>query len=138
MELEAARLKREEEATQLVSAGFPLLHLPALANPHAVLVSQTVRLLKLSFVDGCHGAVQVRAQPALFFFFLFCVQGRIIRVFAGAVGGIFGPIFTSTLFCCFASYRRITSGFLLLLWEGSLDQPSHRLFFVVLLLQQNH
>lgn len=44
LELEAARLKREEEAAILVSAGFPLLHLPALANPHAVLVSQTVRL----------------------------------------------------------------------------------------------
>lgn len=44
LELEAARLKREEEAAKLVSAGFPLLHLPALANPHAVLVSQTVRI----------------------------------------------------------------------------------------------
>lgn len=43
MELEAARLKREEEAAKLAAAGFPLLHLPALANPHAVLVSQTVR-----------------------------------------------------------------------------------------------
>lgn len=44
LELEAARLKREEEAAKLVSAGFPLLHLPALANPHTVLVSQTVSL----------------------------------------------------------------------------------------------
>eukprot|EP00904_Undaria_pinnatifida_P005191 jgi/Undpi1/1801/HiC_scaffold_12.g05188.m1 len=40
-ELEAARAKREEEAAKLVAAGFPLLHLPALANPHAVLVKQT-------------------------------------------------------------------------------------------------
>ncbi|CAM9295243.1 unnamed protein product [Ectocarpus fasciculatus] len=42
LEVEAARLKREEEASKLVAAGFPLLHLPALANPHAVLMSQTV------------------------------------------------------------------------------------------------
>lgn len=45
LELEEARLKREEEATKLAAAGFPLLHLPALANPHAVLLSQTVRLI---------------------------------------------------------------------------------------------
>ncbi len=39
----------------LVSAGFPLLHLPALANPHAVLVSQTVIpcfLLRLRLIHG--------------------------------------------------------------------------------------
>ncbi|CAM9621366.1 unnamed protein product, partial [Laminaria digitata] len=40
-ELEAARAKREQEATKLVAAGFPLQHLPALADPHAVLVRQT-------------------------------------------------------------------------------------------------
>ncbi|CAM9928543.1 unnamed protein product [Ectocarpus sp. 6 AP-2014] len=42
LEVEAARLKREQEASNLVAAGFPLLHLPALANPHAVLMSQTL------------------------------------------------------------------------------------------------
>lgn len=45
--MEAARLKREQEASNLVAAGFPLLHLPALANPHAVLMSQTVRCVLL-------------------------------------------------------------------------------------------
>ena len=42
-ELEASRAKREQEAAKLVAAGFPLQHLPALADPHAVLVRQTVR-----------------------------------------------------------------------------------------------
>lgn len=42
-ELEAARVRREAEAEKLVGAGFPLLHLPALADPHAVLLRQTVR-----------------------------------------------------------------------------------------------
>ncbi|CAN0261333.1 unnamed protein product [Ectocarpus sp. 12 AP-2014] len=42
LEVEAARFKREQEASNLVAAGFPLLHLPALANPHAVLMSQTL------------------------------------------------------------------------------------------------
>ncbi|CAM9508302.1 unnamed protein product [Hapterophycus canaliculatus] len=41
VEIEAARRQRAEEEARLVAAGFPLLHLPALANPHAVLVSQT-------------------------------------------------------------------------------------------------
>ncbi|CAM9868378.1 unnamed protein product [Scytosiphon promiscuus] len=41
LELEAARRRREGEEARLVAAGFPLLHLPALANPHAVLMSQT-------------------------------------------------------------------------------------------------
>lgn len=40
--LEAQRLKSEKEAAALAVAGFPLLHLPCLANPHAVLVRQTV------------------------------------------------------------------------------------------------
>ncbi|CAN0344255.1 unnamed protein product [Ectocarpus sp. 12 AP-2014] len=42
LEVEAARFKREQEASNLVAAGFPLLHLPALANPHAVFMSQTL------------------------------------------------------------------------------------------------
>ena len=36
-------MRQEAEVAKLVTAGFPLLRLPALADPHAVLVRQTVR-----------------------------------------------------------------------------------------------
>ncbi|CAM9147871.1 unnamed protein product, partial [Sphacelaria rigidula] len=41
VELENARSRRDSEAASLVASGFPLLHLPCLADPHAVLVKQT-------------------------------------------------------------------------------------------------
>ncbi|CAM9718395.1 unnamed protein product [Ascophyllum nodosum] len=39
--LDALRLRQEAEVAKLVAAGFPLLRLPALADPHAVLMRQT-------------------------------------------------------------------------------------------------
>lgn len=40
--LELSRSRREADATALAASGFPLLQLPCLADPHAVLVKQTV------------------------------------------------------------------------------------------------